>query len=186
MLAQEGDDFQRFARIERRPLRLHEADDLLQQFTVDGRRVDVHLPEALLREGGEGCRRVPEKARVLVRVTIKAAHRRPVVGVKRAARELLRGAVEQLVQQLAVIKQAQLRVNRRQPRRDAQIVLGKIDYITRLRVVEAPRVEQLAPAGAFRLAHRLPHGIGLQVEAEVTQRLRGIKLRESRALQSVF
>src|SRR5205085_9372532 len=50
----ESHDLQRLAWIDRRALRLHEGDDLLEQFPVDVRRVDVHLPEALLREGGEG------------------------------------------------------------------------------------------------------------------------------------
>jgi hypothetical protein len=76
--------------------------------------------------------------------------------------------------------------NRPHPRGHAQVVFGEIDHAAVDRIVKALDVEQGAPLVALGWAQLLPHGIAIEILAEMLQRERRIHLRECLAAGARF
>src|ERR1700688_4514223 len=100
---------------------------------------------------------------VLIGVAIVAAGGQRIIGEEGAVDELFGGPIEQIIQGGAIFVEAELVVDRRDPRGYAKIIFGKMDERMSFFIVKSGRVKQLPVFLALFGGHPLPQRVVIQV-----------------------
>src|SRR5258707_11038338 len=122
-------------------------------------------------------RRIVNRSGVLIRVAIVPARGQCIVRKERTVRELFGGPVEQVIEGRAVLSNAELVVDRRNPSSHAKVIFGKVDQRVIPLIVKPAGIKKFTILLALFRSHALPQSIAIQVRSEALQSHCGVELR---------